>query len=211
MDTLELLNKMSGRKPLTGPEIFVEKDQDYFLVDTVRYLNRHLCLDDICEAFNSYEPKEFRPFGDYYSLDISQVEKLKTLGLHFMEKRGRPDYWYSYNWDNNFTQDVQGCHLYSKDVSNPEYVLIQIHQYGDARGNMSDAKLFKLKTWWESFLFVQVYGTAYMKDGKEYSVDNLSDFINLCYSYSAEVPDNLKGEEVDYKKVDHFELDCYDD
>ena len=121
-------------------------------------------LDDLCRTFNA------EPMGnwnsDIYGVDSDQAEWLELQGF----KVG--DSWNTYNWDNNFSQILQGTDLIKDgDFGEEHYVLLQIHNGADARGGYTDAKLFKISDWFEPY---QV--TA---DDCGFSVEVDGDWVNL--------------------------------
>lgn len=105
-------------------------------------------LDERCNVFNS------EPMGnwnsDIYGVDNDQAEWLELEGF----KIGRS--WNTYNWDNNFSQILQGTDLtLETEYGEESYVLLQIHNGADARGGYTDAKLFKVDDWSESWEVVR--------------------------------------------------------
>tara|TARA_Y100000361_G_scaffold154198_2_gene178724 strand:- start:339 stop:1037 length:699 start_codon:yes stop_codon:yes gene_type:complete len=98
-------------------------------------------LDEICENFNDQACDNWS--GTYYGTSREQSFWLDEVGFRPFQKC---DGWNTYNWENNFSQVLQGHHLKFEDE---HYALIQIHQGADVRGGYTDAKLFKLNDYAE--------------------------------------------------------------
>mgnify|MGYP003113883225 CR=1 FL=1 len=97
--------------------------------------------DDYCREFNAMPCDDWR--GDYYGTSSEQSEWLDMRG--FVQPHGS-DGWNTYNWDNNFSQVIQGHNL---ELEGEHYVLIQVHNGADVRGGYTDAKLFRLNDYAE--------------------------------------------------------------
>jgi hypothetical protein len=115
-------------------------------------------LDDLCNEFNAM------PVDDWHGdqLGVSRAGS-EWLELHGFEYDDRSDF-NTYNWDNNFSQVLQGAFV--KLHGDELYVLLQIHGGADVRGGYTDAKLFKLH-----------------KHAEEYNL-----YCDDC-GFSAEIPD----------------------
>ena len=101
-------------------------------------------LDRLCKEFNAL------PCDDWNS-DIYGVS---SEGFAWLEQKGfdlDQDAWNSYNWASNLSQTLQGQ---SVTLGDEEYILIQVHGGCDVRGGYTDAKLFKLGDWYESWAVV---------------------------------------------------------
>ena len=89
----------------------------------------------ICKDFNALKVNNWDS-GNYYGVSKEGENFLNSYGFITPDN---PE-WNTYNWDNCFSQVVQGTNLISDNDEN--YVLIQIHQGADVRGGYTDAKLF---------------------------------------------------------------------
>ena len=123
-------------------------------------------LDDLCRTFNA------EPMGNWnseiYGVDNDQAEWLSVEGF----KVG--DSWNTYNWDNNFSQVLQGTDLTRESEYGEEhYVLLQIHNGADVRGGYTDAKLFKVGEWYDPFQVVS--------DDCGFSVEIDGEWVNLSW------------------------------
>lgn len=143
--TEEALNeyiKGDDRKYTIEKDSLDSSDID-FTVSTYHYLVNSLSIDDVCEAFNELECKDWDAEGAS-GISEEQVKWLKKHGLSF------GDTWNSYNGDSNLSQTLQGCNITTEgNESNfeyPEYILLQLHQGADVRGGYTDAKLFKIES-----------------------------------------------------------------
>lgn len=121
-------------------------------------------LDEFCRTFNS------APMGNWnseiYGVDNDQAEWLSVEGF----KVGGS--WNTYNWDNNFSQVLQGTDLTREtEYGEEHYVLLQIHNGADVRGGYTDAKLFKIGEWFEPFQVVS--------DDCGFSVEVDGEWVNL--------------------------------
>ena len=98
-------------------------------------------LDDLCHQFNAMPCEDWR--GDYYGISESQFDWLQDKGFE-----AKNDGWNTYNWENQFSQILQGTDLELNGgamcIDGGNYVLLQIHGGCDARGGYTDAKLFRL-------------------------------------------------------------------
>ena len=113
-----------------------KKTVDYIATTSIyHYLNYWLELDDVCNQFNSIPVNNWD--SDFaYGLSTEGEEFLKEIGA---EPKG--DAFNTYNWDNTFSQIMQGQRV---EINDELYVLLQIHGGCDARGGYTDAKLFKI-------------------------------------------------------------------
>jgi hypothetical protein len=93
-------------------------------------------LDDLCNEFNAMPVDDWH--GDQMGVSSAGSEWLELQGFEYNES----DEFNTYNWENNFSQVLQGTFL--KLHGDELYVLLQIHGGADVRGGYTDAKLFKL-------------------------------------------------------------------
>jgi len=97
-------------------------------------------LDDLCRQFNAM------PVDDWKS-DLNGVS---DSGENWLSDRGfvwddRHCGFNTYNWENNFSQVLQGNFVAREsEYGQEKYVLLQIHGGADVRGGYTDARLFKL-------------------------------------------------------------------
>lgn len=156
------------------PECYLEvdhwKDGQYSFTPTISLFHRLkscLELDQLCNEFNAMPVDDWR--GDYYGVSDEGMEWLENVGF---EPEG--DSFNSYNWDCINSQVTQGQAL---KLDGENYVLLQIHQGCDVRGGYTDAKLFKLKQFAESWA---LFDDLCMFDLEGVSVDYIgqSGFLN---------------------------------
>lgn len=109
-------------------------------VDLFHKLNKISTLDNWCEKFNRIKTDKWD--GEkYYGTSAKQEQWLERNNFTDNEKGG--DGFNTYNFENNFSQVLQGNFLrHDMDY----YVLLQIHGGCDVRGGYTDAKLFLLDT-----------------------------------------------------------------
>lgn len=100
--------------------------------------------DDFCREFNAMPCDDWHG-GAYYGISSEQSEWLDMRG--FVQPHGNEG-WNTYNWENNFSQVIQGHNL---ELEGEPYVLIQIHGGADVRGGYTDAKLFRLADYAEHY------------------------------------------------------------
>ena len=111
---------------------------DIYLDPTVSVFHKlSKVLDEckICKDFNALKVNNWDS-ENYHGVSKEGENFLKSYGFTTPDN---PD-WNTYNFDNCFSQVVQGTNLISDN--NENYVLIQIHQGADVRGGYTDAKLF---------------------------------------------------------------------
>ena len=115
---------------VSGDYIYLEPTVSVF-----HKLSKLLDECKICKDFNALKVNNW---------DSQNYMGVSKEGENFLNSYGftTPDnpVWNTYNWDNCFSQVVQGTNLISDN--NENYVLIQIHQGADVRGGYTDAKLF---------------------------------------------------------------------
>ena len=92
-------------------------------------------LDEFCHRFNAIEVGKWN--GQYVGTDSEGSGLLDDMGL-----KAEGDIFNTYNWDNHFSQVIQGYFL--KNPDDEDYVLLQIHGGADIRGGYTDAKLFRI-------------------------------------------------------------------
>ena len=134
---------------LSEPEAVLSTEYDYPEV-TVSLFHKLtsgvIYLDEFSKEFNSLPCDNWD--GDYYGTSVEQCEWVLTRGGDQANKDGSfKDGWNTYNWENNFSQVLQGHDLVNDE--DEDYVLIQIHQGADVRGGYTDAKLFRLNDYVE--------------------------------------------------------------
>ena len=115
---------------------------DYIYLDpTVSVFHKlSKVLDEckICKDFNAMKVNNWDS-ENYYGVSKEGENFLNSYGFS-TPNNSNNDTWNTYNFDNCFSQVVQGTNLISENGEN--YVLIQIHQGADVRGGYTDAKLF---------------------------------------------------------------------
>jgi len=115
---------------------------DIYLEPTVSVFHKlSKVLDEcrVCKIFNSMKVNNWDS-DNYYGVSKEGEKFLNSFGFSKLEDN---ETWNTYNWDNCFSQVVQGTNLISECSKFGEnYVLIQIHQGADVRGGYTDAKLF---------------------------------------------------------------------
>ena len=139
---------------LSEPEAVLSTEYDYPEV-TVSLFHKLtsgvIYLDEFSKEFNSLPCGNWD--GDYYGTSVEQCEWLVNRGFDQANKNGSfKDAWNTYNWENNFSQVLQGHDLVNDE--DEDYVLIQIHQGADVRGGYTDAKLFRLNDYVEPWRVV---------------------------------------------------------
>ena len=93
----------------------------------------------ICKDFNAMKVNNWDS-PNYTGVSKEGESFLNSFGFLKLEDN---ETWNTYNWDNCFSQVVQGTNLISEcSKFGEKYVLIQIHQGADVRGGYTDAKLF---------------------------------------------------------------------
>ena len=111
-------------------------------------------LDDLCHEFNAMPCNDWE--GSYYGISGEQYAWLTGKGFQPINKKYEG--WNTYNWDNNFSQVLQGTDLElnggSLCIDGGNYVLLQIHGGADVRGGYTDAKLFRLDDHCEHYAVV---------------------------------------------------------
>ena len=108
--------------------------------------------DELCREFNAMPCDDWE--GDYYGTSKEQFRWLadnrflprdvsrSDFALWIIGKHDLNIGWNTYNWENQFSQVLQGTDL--ENDNGEQYVLIQIHGGADVRGGYTDAKLFKM-------------------------------------------------------------------
>jgi hypothetical protein len=110
-----------------------------FNVSVFHKLSKVLDECKICKDFNSMKVNNWDS-QNYMGVSKEGEKFLNSFGFSKLEDN---ETWNTYNWDNCFSQVVQGTNLISECSKFGEnYVLIQIHQGADVRGGYTDAKLF---------------------------------------------------------------------
>ena len=140
--------------PAATLEIDLRKWQDKPHADMMLSVNIYhkltsgiLELDDLCRQFNAM------PVDDWKS-DLNGVS---DSGENWLSDRGfvwddRHCGFNTYNWENNFSQVLQGNFVAREsEYGEEKYVLLQIHGGADVRGGYTDAKLFKLCQYAEEY------------------------------------------------------------
>lgn len=179
-------------KPSATMSLELSKDGDLWCTgyaSTWHHLNRTLSLDSICDSFNALIVDDWD--GDKaYGLSLEGQTFLEDLGAEFGEC------WNTYNWENNWDETLQGCHL---ELDGTTYVLLQYHGGCDVRGGYTDAKLFKLESL-ESDYFL--YGDTISGPSFE-EIDNGIDI------YGTDLVDHATGCELP-KEVRDYVIKHYD-
>ena len=114
-------------------------------------------LDDHCNEYNQRTVDDHG--SDLNGVSHANEEWLEAIGFTWDE---RTCGFNTYNWDNNFSQVLQGNIV---ELNDEKYVLLQIHGGADVRGGYTDAKLFKLSDYAQ-----ETY--ALYDDGCGFSVDD---------------------------------------
>jgi hypothetical protein len=126
------------KRPEATLEISRKYGSDEFspTVDLFHKLTGCLEIDSICNEFNEMEVSDWD--GDFYGVSTAGTawlkERFEVVGEAFN----------TYNWDNNFSQIIQGQELKCRETDDV-YALVQVHGGCDARGGYTDAKLFKVQ------------------------------------------------------------------
>ena len=129
-------------QPTASLEIWVREWQGKLTADLTPTVNVFhkltsglLELDSLCNEFNSKSV-------DDWGSDLNGVSHSGEEWLHYngFTWDDRTCGFNTYNWDNNFSQVLQG-NIIKRDGET--YVLLQIHGGADVRGGYTDAKLFK--------------------------------------------------------------------
>lgn len=113
-------------------------------VNIFHYLTRALELDDICVKFNKMHCADWEA-TKFYGVSKSSEHWIDS----YFECKS--DSWNSYNWDNCFSQVMQGRELEHLETGD-RYVLLQLHNGADVRGGYTNAKLFKISDNCDYFL-----------------------------------------------------------
>ena len=117
------------------PEATLSLADDWFDINisVFHYLNKMIEQDSLCKEYNGLDCDDWD--GGYYGVSSMQSEWLDFQGF---EADG--DGFNTYNWDNQFSQVMQGQKL---KLNGDTYYLLQLHNGADVRGGYTDAKLFK--------------------------------------------------------------------
>lgn len=119
-------------------------------------------LDALCETFNAMKVSDWDS-EKFYGVSGDGEEWLEEQGFTVTNHPFN-----TYNWDNSFSQVLQGSFL---ELDETNYVLLQIHGGCDVRGGYTDAKLFRISSNFEEYdLF---------RDDCMFSVGKGDDFISL--------------------------------
>lgn len=134
-------------QPAATLEIDIRNWQDKPHVDAVLTVNIWhkltsgiLELDEVCRDFNALDVDDWG----------SVLNGVSNSGEEWLADRGfawddHNSGFNTYNWDNNFSQVIQGNFItLDGEYGEEKYVLLQIHGGADVRGGYTDAKLFKL-------------------------------------------------------------------
>jgi len=121
---------------VSGERIYLDPTVSVF-----HKLTKVLEEDELCKEFNAMKVNKW---------DSENYYGLSKEGENFLLQNGftANDYtqggvWNTYNFENCFSQVLQGCDL-EGEYTCDKYVLLQIHQGADVRGGYTDAKLFSL-------------------------------------------------------------------
>jgi len=97
-------------------------------------------LDELCREYNARAVDDWG--SDLNGVSHSNEEWLQAMGFEWDDRECGFN---TYNWDNNFSQVLQGNFITREtEYGSEKYVLLQIHGGADVRGGYTDAKLFKL-------------------------------------------------------------------
>ena len=118
---------------VSGDDIYLEPTVSVF-----HKLSKVLDECKICKDFNAMKVNNWDS-ENYYGVSKEGENFLNSYGFNTPNNSDN-DTWNTYNFDNCFSQVVQGTNLISENGEN--YVLIQIHQGADVRGGYTNAKLF---------------------------------------------------------------------
>ena len=187
---------------------------DYIYLDpTVSVFHKlSKVLDEckICKDFNALKVNNWDS-DNYYGVSKEGDEFLNSYGFKTVSGDENVD-WNTYNWDNCFSQVVQGTNLISDN--NENYVLIQIHQGADVRGGYTDAKLFIISHGYDC-LHYSVHDDSCMFSVKNPEIDVLTkDMFNftrdnrLFIDYRGGYFSNGDGLELDQEYIKKFATLC---
>ena len=97
-------------------------------------------------------------------------EQSEWLDMRWFVQPHGSEGWNTYNWENNFSQVIQGHNL---ELEGEHYVLIQIHNGADVRGGYTDAKLFRLNDYAEHHIVLTDDCMFWVEDaeGEEVTLD----------------------------------------
>jgi len=117
------------------PEATMNLESEWFDINisVFHYLTKTLEQNSLCKEYNALDCDNWD--GDYYGASLEQSEWLDFNGF---EAEGEG--FNTYNWDNHFSQGLQGQKLKLNDEF---YYLLQVHNGCDVRGGYTDSKLFK--------------------------------------------------------------------
>ncbi len=132
-------------------------------------------LDDLCRKFNAMSVDDWK----------SALNGVSDSGENWLSDRGfvwddRHCGFNTYNFENNFSQILAGNFI-ARDTEYGEinYVLLNIHGGCDARGGYTDAKLFKLHDYAETYdLLRDDCGFSVETDNGYLSLDWHGEWIN---------------------------------
>ena len=104
-------------------------------------------LDELCREYNARTVDDWG--SDLNGVSHSNQEWLQAMGFEWDDRECGFN---TYNWDNYFSQVLQGNFITRETEYDTEnYVLLQIHGGADVRGGYTDAKLFKLSDYAEPY------------------------------------------------------------
>jgi len=108
-------------------------------VSVFHKLTKVLEEDELCKEFNAMKVNKWDS-ENYYGLSKEGENFLFQNGFSAYDN-SQGGVWNTYNFENCFSQVLQGCDL-EGEYTCDNYVLLQIHQGADVRGGYTDAKLF---------------------------------------------------------------------
>ena len=159
-------------QPTASLEIWVREWQGKLTADLTPTVNVFhkltsglLELDDCCAEFNALSVDDWG--SDLNGVSHDGEEWLHNHGFTWND---RTCGFNTYNWDNNFSQVLQGNIIERDDET---YVLLQIHGGADVRGGYTDAKLFKFDAHAEDY---DLY-----RDDCGFGVDDDADGLSLSW------------------------------
>lgn len=118
---------------VSGDRIYLDPTVSVF-----HKLTKVLEEDELCKEFNAMKVNKWDS-EKYYGQSKEGENFLFQNGFSVCENRA--GVWNTYNFENCFSQVLQGCDL-EGEYTCDKYVLLQIHQGADVRGGYTDAKLF---------------------------------------------------------------------
>jgi hypothetical protein len=106
-------------------------------------------MDTMLDYTNTCETLEnaLNDVNRCYSNQDEIKEILEALGAEF-----EANWFNTYNWDNDLSQDLQGCIF---EFDGDKYVILETHNGCDIRGGYSDARIYEIRDY-DYFLLGQI-------------------------------------------------------